>query len=731
MTEVYQGVMELNVQKYLRSGKSLEDLSKEFYIKANRSTHLPSLVLLKYDQLNSPSAHPIVVECRGIILDEANDWRVVCYSFNRFFNLGEGHAAKLDWPNTKILAKLDGCFRYDTGIDLWEGGSEDIGRIVRHSLRPVLKGVDKNGNIVPAYITNTFNNGRKSNWIRLTFDQNINTGGSGSRGNSLLTTTNHHLFVNGDYKAAGEVRIGDELLTYQFSPDDLAIKYIEASLLGDGYVSPLGCYMESHINSKKEFNDLVTLYLGDSLRVQEPRISGYGSEMIRSITYAYPILKKLRDKWYSTGAKSIPQNLDFVDDFAVAKWYMDDGNRAHSEVQEDRAILSSNAFSKEDCIRLANKLIDLYGVKCTVCDNKGWIIRINAGRKQEINVFWEAIAPYIPEDMQYKLPQPYRGKFMPPQKTSVIKRKVALKVVAIESVPVTKVNFPSGSVGFDIETTTNNYFANGVLVHNSLAQFYYYRGNWNWATSGNPDAAGEVGYDNGITFHKLMSTTMFDKRYLYPSMTDTNKSFAFELTSPYNKIIVSHSEPDLTLLAVRNLDTLEEEDPEKYAEKYGWKLVEENQMVAKHPNQVEWATSLMDGSKQEGYVCVDKNFNRIKVKSPQYVLLHRFKSSFSKRNLFEIALIREDSEVASYFPEYIEEFNKYESDITNLINNAEELWQKYKDIGVQKEFAQAALAHSCSSVLFAKRKNPDMPISRLVRDCKAENVWKMIYGDGW
>ena len=49
----------------------------------------PELYHLSYDQLESPKGHPIVRECRGLILSASDNWNVVAYPFNRFANQGE------------------------------------------------------------------------------------------------------------------------------------------------------------------------------------------------------------------------------------------------------------------------------------------------------------------------------------------------------------------------------------------------------------------------------------------------------------------------------------------------------------------------------------------------------------------------------------------------------------------------------------------------------------------
>jgi len=98
--------MELEVQRYLRGGKSLADLQAEYGIKASAGA-TADRVALNYDGLFSPMGEQICQECRSLIL-ETGTWNVAARSFFKFFNYGEQHAHEIDWSTARVQEKLDG-----------------------------------------------------------------------------------------------------------------------------------------------------------------------------------------------------------------------------------------------------------------------------------------------------------------------------------------------------------------------------------------------------------------------------------------------------------------------------------------------------------------------------------------------------------------------------------------------------------------------------------------------
>jgi hypothetical protein len=98
----------MNVQDYLRSGKTLENLTSELAISVTKHDSLP-LVILNYDQIDSPKTNPIVRECRGLVLQSEN-YSLVARAFGRFFNWGEvaDEMPLFDWNTCIADEKADG-----------------------------------------------------------------------------------------------------------------------------------------------------------------------------------------------------------------------------------------------------------------------------------------------------------------------------------------------------------------------------------------------------------------------------------------------------------------------------------------------------------------------------------------------------------------------------------------------------------------------------------------------
>lgn len=95
----------MQVLDYIKEN-GIQKLNEQFSIMVK--LYDEGLYVLNYDQINSPKAHPIVMECRGLIIDHS--FNIVSRSLDRFFNLGEQPDTQvhLDWTKAECGEKVDG-----------------------------------------------------------------------------------------------------------------------------------------------------------------------------------------------------------------------------------------------------------------------------------------------------------------------------------------------------------------------------------------------------------------------------------------------------------------------------------------------------------------------------------------------------------------------------------------------------------------------------------------------
>ena len=107
----------------------------------------------------------------------------------------------------------------------------------------------------------------------------------------------------------------------------------------------------------------------------------------------------------------------------------------------------------------------------------------------------------------------------------------------------------------------------------------------------------------------------------------------------------------------------------------------------------------------EGYVVADANYNRVKVKSPQYVAIAHIKDTFSTRRILEIVRTNENSEFLSYYPEFTNLYYEIRLKYERLLGEMEGYYDAIKDIEDQKQFALKATKKMYSGSMFNMRYN--------------------------
>lgn len=195
----------------------------------------------------------------------------------------------------------------------------------------------------------------------------------------------------------------------------------------------------------------------------------------------------------------------------------------------------------------------------------------------------------------------------------------------------------------------------------TLCIVYYdpFTDKWCVATRSVPEA--DLLMDNGIytfrtLFEKALTETTGYEFDVFTRYLEKSYTYCFELTTPYNRIVVEYKKNGVTLLAVRGLVTLEEVD---FKHPVVDLLPTSLPLVQGHTyttvdELVTWVSSL-NPMEHEGVVVRDGKFNRIKVKNAAYVAYNKVRDALatSPRNIVELILSEKDDDVVPFLPEEI------------------------------------------------------------------------------
>ena len=202
-------------------------------------------------------------------------------------------------------------------------------------------------------------------------------------------------------------------------------------------------------------------------------------------------------------------------------------------------------------------------------------------------------------------------------------------------------------------------------IDGSIIKLWNYSGQWHVSTNNSIDAnKAQLPFEDGNV------RTFFDLFYmasvgvLNPSSLNPHYTYMFELCSPINRVVVPHQETGIFHIGTRDNRTLEEFDLD-----IGIKKPRRHTLRTIH-DIVETVSELPYD--EEGYVVVDKNWNRIKVKSPAYVAAHRLRGEYivTEKRVFEMLRVGEQSEFLAVFPEYNEFFEDVQGRIGAVVNAA-------------------------------------------------------------
>lgn len=223
-------------------------------------------------------------------------------------------------------------------------------------------------------------------------------------------------------------------------------------------------------------------------------------------------------------------------------------------------------------------------------------------------------------------------------------------------------------------------------VDGSLIKFWNHNG-WHISTNGTIDAfkanLNDAKYQNFGQLVLDAIRNVFENEHEFFNMLDPKCTYMFELVSPYNRVVIPYEEIKLYFLGMRDMNDGEEWNPEESDASLYFQIPKRYPLysledVLNAADKLPWD--------QEGYVVCDANFNRVKIKSPSYVMAHytRNNNVINTERLVQIVLDGEQDEFLIYASDYADELHEVENIMHDIANKSVESMKVL--FGAQYEF---------------------------------------------
>lgn len=375
-----------------------------------------------------------------------------------------------------VTEKLDGCLDRDVSV-VTDAGSFKISEIVNKKLPVNVLTYNSNLNICEYKPIVDYHK-----WERVSdmYDIVVSQQGykCGNKPKHIRCTSEHSFYVgNNQYIKAKDLKNTD-IIYHRYEIIDTLVKEILLGiLLGDASLSSKygvingGVDFSHSIKQKDYFNEIKRL-LGQNISIDTTK-SGYNSEMLRGHFYTNSEFKELSNKiCVRNHKKYVTQEwANELTPISLAFWYMDDGtiSNADSKLSRPTISIATNGFSYEECENLKRALSTKFNIESDIKmgdSYKGNTLYMNTMNTAK---FASLIAPYICDGMKYKLPKSMRnikyclGDYIASNGSSITPTKI---------ISVRKIDNYNRKYVFDLTVKDNhNYFANGILTHNTSSTY--------------------------------------------------------------------------------------------------------------------------------------------------------------------------------------------------------------------------------------------------------------------
>ena len=277
---------------------------------------------------------------------------------------------------------------------------------------------------------------------------------------------------------------------------------------------------------------------------------------------------------------------------------------------------------------------------------------------------------------------------------------------------------------------------NGVSVQEkvdgSLMKIWHWTDGWHLSTNGSIDAFHTETQDAfystfGLLFERALKEYEYNSFEEFVDTLEYGFTYMFELATEKNRVVIPYEGYHIYYLGQREMITMQECDyREVFTDIEVPKIYTMNTL-----QDVEDAAENLPWD-EEGYVCVDEDFNRCKIKSPAYVRAHyaRNNNVISTKKLIEVVLNNEIEEFCIYCSDYKDKLFEIQSKMEKVKQKAIEYFAKHLfSMSNRKDFSQSIkdVPEPYKSFLFCS-SNVEKLWNNFIKDWTV-NKWEKIINE--
>lgn len=248
-------------------------------------------------------------------------------------------------------------------------------------------------------------------------------------------------------------------------------------------------------------------------------------------------------------------------------------------------------------------------------------------------------------------------------------------------------------------------------VDGSLIKIWYHNGKWRISTN-NTINAENAKINDDISFKDLVLEAINNDMSFFDNLMPWN-TYLFELVSPKSQVTIFYPETKLYYLGQRDMTSMVESKTYlPWMAKYN---IQKPKVYAL--NSLENCLNCVQSMTrdEEGLVVADDNFNRVKIKSPEYLLAFHMVNNnvITIDRVINMIKMETIDDFKAYCPRYQYLAEEVENKLKTICAQLDATWGEFSQIAVstdRKAFSQIVFASKTqySDYIFKKYSNPEL-----------------------